>query len=477
MKNRYPRDMLGYGASPPQPRWPDKAVLAVQFVINYEEGGERSLLHGDDESEAFLSEIPAASPWPGKRHWNMESVYEYGARAGFWRLHRLFTEKAVPVTIYGVATALMRGPQQVAAMQEAGWEIASHGLKWIDYADFTKQEEQQHMQQAIRLHMAATGSRPTGWYTGRCSANTLDIVSEEGGFDYCADSYADDLPYWHDHDGKSQLVIPYTLDANDMRFAAAEGFAQGEDFFTYLKDSFDCLYAEGMAGQPKMMSVGLHCRLAGRPGRAAALRRFLDYCQQHDRIWYARRIDIARHWRENHPPLSAVAAQMLPSVMAKRQFVKTYGGVFEHSPWVAEAAWEAELGPANNTATGLHAALAAQFRQADEDKRLAVLNAHPDLAGKLAIAGKLTESSTTEQASAGLDQLTEDEHARFTMLNNSYRQQFGFPFIIAVRGLDKQAILAAFERRLNNSQAAEQAEACRQVERIALLRLRAMLED
>ena len=302
MTTAYPRDMIGYGRTPPHPKWPGEAAVAVQFVVNYEEGGENSILHGDAASEAFLSEIVGAQPWPDMRHMNMESIYEYGARAGFWRLWRLFTERSMPVTVYGVATALMRGPDQVAAMQEADWEIASHGLKWIDYKDFAKEAERAHMAEAIRLHTEVTGTRPTGWYTGRSSVHTLDLVAEEGGFLYAADSYADDLPYWIDGPRGPQLVVPYTLDANDMRFATPQGFNAGDQFFAYLKDSFDVLYAEGLAGAPKMMSVGLHCRLVGRPGRAAALARFLDYVTGHERAWVARRIDIARHWHAHHKP-------------------------------------------------------------------------------------------------------------------------------------------------------------------------------
>ncbi len=297
----YPRDLRGHGRTPPDPRWPGGAAIAVQVVVNYEEGGENCILHGDASSEAFLSEVVGAVPWPGQRHMNIESMYEYGARAGFWRLWRLFTARRFPVTVYGVATALQRGPEQVAAMREAGWEIACHGLKWIDYRDVPREQERAHLHEAIRLHTEATGARPLGWYTGRSSANTTDLVMEEGGFAYTADSYADDLPYWIiAPGGRHQLVVPYTLDANDMRFASAQGFNSGDQFFTYLRDSFDVLYAEGLAGAPKMMSVGLHCRLAGRPGRTAALARFLDYVQGHAGVWTATRLEIARHWQREH---------------------------------------------------------------------------------------------------------------------------------------------------------------------------------
>jgi putative urate catabolism protein len=293
----YPRDLKGYGGKPPHPKWPGGAHVAVQFVLNYEEGGENNILHGDAASEAFLSEIVGAQPWPGQRHWNMESIYEYGARAGFWRLWRMFTKRKIPVTIFGVAQALMRSPEQVTAMKKANWEIASHGLKWIEHKDMPEDEERRQIAEAIKLHTEVTGERPLGWYTGRCSMNTTRLVMEEGNFLYSSDDYSDELPYWlNKPDGGRQLIIPYTLDANDMRFATPQGFNTGEHFYQYLKDSFDCLYAEGKAGAPKMMSVGLHCRLVGRPGRAIGLAKFLDYIKSKKKVWVARRIDIARHW-------------------------------------------------------------------------------------------------------------------------------------------------------------------------------------
>ncbi|MGG6293054.1 allantoinase PuuE [Leptolyngbya sp. AN02str] len=304
MTNSYPRDLIGYGRTPPHPQWPNDARIAVQFVINYEEGSENCILHGDAASEAFLSESIGAAPLLGVRNLNMESFYEYGSRAGFWRLWRLFTQRGIPVTVYGVAMALERNPDAVAAMQEASWEIASHGYRWIDYQYMGEAMEREHIQQAIAIHTRATGSRPLGFYQGRVSPNTLRLVVEEGGFLYSADSYADDLPYWNDDYGKPQLIIPYTLDNNDMRFATAQGFNSGDQFFAYLRDAFDVLYAEG-ADAPKMMSIGLHCRLVGRPGRAAALARFLDYVQQHEQVWLCRRIDIAHHWHQHHPPRRA----------------------------------------------------------------------------------------------------------------------------------------------------------------------------
>jgi putative urate catabolism protein len=295
----YRRDLRGYGRNPPDPHWPNGARIAVQFVLNFEEGGERCILHGDSTSEAFLSDVLGATPWLGQRHMNVESMYEYGSRAGFWRLWRLFTERHLPVTVFGVATALARNPECVAAMREAQWEIASHGLKWIDYKDVPEAEERAHLQEALRIHREVTGDRPLGWYTGRSSVNTLNILLDDGGFLYSSDSYADDLPYWVDGPKGPHLIVPYTLDANDMRFINPQGFSGGEEFFTYLRDAFDVLYAEG-AHAPKMMSVGLHCRLVGRPGRTAALIRFLDYIATHERVWVATRQDIALHWRRTH---------------------------------------------------------------------------------------------------------------------------------------------------------------------------------
>ncbi len=296
----YPRDLLGYAGKPPNANWPEKARIAVQFVINYEEGGENCILHGDPASEAFLSEIVGAAAYQGQRHANMESIYEYGSRAGFWRLHQMFTDRQMPVTVFGVAMAMERNPTIVEAMLKAEWEMASHGYRWIDYQNLDESIEREHLHKAIEIHTKMTGERPQGWYLGRCSPNSHRIAAEDGNFLYNADSYADDLPYWDNLHGKPQLMVPYTLDANDMRFATNQGFNTGEQFFTYLKDSFDVLYAEG-AHTPKMMSIGLHCRLVGRPGRAAALARFLDYVQGHDAAWVCRRADIANHWVAQHP--------------------------------------------------------------------------------------------------------------------------------------------------------------------------------
>ena len=298
----YPRDMSGYGQRPPDAEWPNAARTAVQFVVNYEEGGENCVLHGDAASEAFLSEIVGAQAIPGLRHMNMESLYEYGSRAGFWRLHRLFTERTLPVTVFAVAMALERNPEVVAAMMAADWEIASHGYRWIDYQFIDEATERKHLRRAIETHERVSGARPSGWYLGRCSPNSHRIAAEEGSFVYNADSYADDLPYWDYSFETPQLMVPYTLDANDMRFATPQGFNSGTQFFDYLKDTFDVLHAEG----GRMMSVGLHCRLAGRPGRAAAVARFVDYVASHDDAWVATRLDIANHWRRAHPAKARV---------------------------------------------------------------------------------------------------------------------------------------------------------------------------
>jgi len=300
MSRVYDRNLVGYGPTPPHPKWPQNARIAVSFVLNYEEGGERCILHGDEESEAFLSEIIGAQPLAGVRHMSMESLYEYGSRAGVWRVLRLFKNHNIPLTIFAVAMALERHPEVAKAMVKDGHEICSHGYRWIDYQYMDEAEERKHIQKAIEIIKDVTGERPLGWYTGRTSPNTRRLVAEEGGFLYDSDAYDDDLPYWTEVEGRSQLIIPYTLDTNDMRFATNQGFNCGDQFFTYLKDAFDTLYAEGKEN-PKMLSVGLHCRLIGRPARIASLKRFLKYVQDHQNVWLCRRIDIARHWHQNHP--------------------------------------------------------------------------------------------------------------------------------------------------------------------------------
>lgn len=463
--NRYPRDMTGYGENPPRANWPNGAKIAVQIVLNYEEGGENNILHGDQASEAFLSEITGAQPWAGQRHWNMESLYEYGSRSGFWRVYRMLS--GLPVTVYGVATALARAPSQVSAMKRAGWEIASHGLKWVEHKDMPEDEERAQIAEAIRLHTEVTGEAPRGWYTGRCSNNTVRLAAETGKFAYVADSYADDLPYWINEGGVDQLIMPYTMDCNDMRFGIQAGFTNGAQFESHLKDSFDYLYEEGQAGRPAILSIGLHCRIIGRPGRTAALRRAIEHMKSHDGVWFATRLEIAEHWAKEHPPMT----DKRPSEMTADEFVAAFGGIFEHSPWIAEGAHVLELGPTHDNAAGVHNALSRVFRSASEDQRLGVLTAHPDLAGKLAAAGQLTAESTAEQAGAGLDLLTDEERAMFQNLNTQYVERHGFPFIIAVKDNDKASILEAFHSRIENDRDTEFAEACRQVERIAELRL------
>lgn len=469
--NRYPRDFRGHGSNPPDARWPGGAKIAVSIVLNYEEGGENNILHGDAQSEAFLSDIAGAAPWPGMRHWNMESIYDYGARAGFWRLHRLFTGMDIPVTIYGVTSALARNPEQVAAMKSAGWEIASHGLKWVDHRDMPPEEEAGQIAESFRLHEEVVGEPPQGWYTGRCSMNTVRLTAETRKLAWISDTYDDDLPYWREYGDHDQLVIPYTLEANDMRFATAPGYITGEQFYQYLKDSFDTLYAEGGAGAAKMFSIGLHCRLIGRPGKIAGLKRFLDYAKSHNDVWFPRRIDIAEHWKMTHPHKRFER----PSQMTRERFVERFGSIFEHSPWIADQAFDLELGAAHDSAAGLHNALARIFRSATPDQRLGVLKAHPDLAGKLAAAKRLTAESTSEQASAALDALTDDERATFQRLNEAYVAKHGFPFIIAVRDNTKASILQAFQTRIDNDTPTEFATACKQVERIAELRLKDQL--
>ncbi|MBV9043545.1 MAG: allantoinase PuuE [Alphaproteobacteria bacterium] len=300
MTASYPRDLVGYGENPPHAQWPGGARVAVQFVLNYEEGGENSVLHGDEGAETFLSEIINAAPVPGARHMSMESIYEYGSRAGVWRVLRLFRERKVPLTVFAVASALQRYPAMAEAFLKDGHEICSHGYRWINYQCVPEATEREHIAKAVEVLTRITGERPLGWYTGRTSPNTRRLVAEYGGFLYDADDYSDDLPFWVSEAGKPQLIVPYTLDANDMRFAAAQGFNSGDQFFAYLKDAFDTLYEEGKTA-PKMMSVGLHCRLIGRPGRFASLARFLAYAQSHSHVWFARRVDIAQHWRATHP--------------------------------------------------------------------------------------------------------------------------------------------------------------------------------
>ncbi|MGJ5080680.1 allantoinase PuuE [Bradyrhizobium sp. HKCCYLS3013] len=469
----YPRDMVGYGRTPPHPRWPGDARIAVQFVINYEEGGENNILHGDAASEAFLSEIVGAQPWPGQRHMNMESIYEFGSRAGFWRLWRIFTARKLPVTVFAIASAMARNPDAVAAMKEAGWEIASHGLKWIDYRDVPEADERADIEQAIRLHAELTGERPLGFYQGRTSERTLDIVLNQQGFVYSADSYADELPYWIAGPHGPQLIVPYTLDANDMRFATPQGFNSGDQFFAYLKDSFDTLYAEG-AESPRMMSVGLHCRLVGRPGRAAALARFLDYITGHDKVWVATRLDIARHWIRTHPP----AGVWRPSQMSRVLFVERYGDIFEHSPEIADRAYRAGLSAFDDAADALHTTLMNVVRAMSRDEKLKLIRAHPELAGREALAGEMTNDSIGEQGRLGFTALSRAEFERVADINRRYRDKFGMPLIVALAlHADRPSVIAEMERRIGNDMDTEIANAIDQIGHITRARLAKKFEQ
>ncbi len=464
----YPRDLVGYGEHPPHPHWPGDARVCLQFVINYEEGGENNILHGDAASEAFLSEIVGAQPWPGQRHMNMESIYEYGSRAGYWRLHRLFTSRNMPVTVYAVASALGRYPGIVESMQRAGWEIATHGLKWIDYRDHTAEAERADLDEAVRLQTELTGQRPLGLYQGRSSVNTLALGCEEGGFLYLADAYADDLPYWIEGARGPQLVVPYTLDTNDMRFATPQGFNAGDQFFAYLKDSFDTLYAEG-AEAPKMLSIGLHCRLVGRPGRS----RGPGPLPRLRRVARAGLGGTAHRYRptldQNPSAGDGLPTQSNGSVALRRGLRRHLRAHARRSRREAHASG---LSSKDDTAEGLHECLVDVMRSLSVREKRDSLCAHPDLAGRLALSHGLTADSTGEQAAAGLDRLSPDELERFTALNARYRERFGIPFIMAVKGRTKQEIVTAFEHRLRNTPEQEFETALVEVERIALLRLK-----
>ena len=374
------------------------------------------------------------------------------------------------MTVYAVATAMARNREAVAAMNEAGWEIATHGLKWIDYRDTPPEIEALHIAEAVRIHTDVAGARPLGFYQGRSSINTIRLGMEEGGFVYCADTYADDLPYWLEGPRGPQLMTPYTLDANDMRFATPQGFNTGEQFYTYLKDSFDTLYAEGDVA-PKMLSIGLHCRLVGRPGRALALARFLDYALGHDRVWIPTRLDIARHWIAKHPPPGGwkpSRAHADPVHRALRRRLRAFA--MDRGGGLRRGALDGA-----DTAEGLAKALAAAAAKGTTEQKRALIEAHPDLAGKLALAKTLTANSTREQASAGLDRLTPDELRQFGELNDAYRARFGFPFIMAVKGKSTADILAAFRSRLANDADAETKTALAEIDRIAALRLKDIL--
>ncbi len=456
-------------------------------MLNYEEGGERNILHGDKESEAFLSELVAAQPLLGARNLCMESLYEYGSRAGVWRVLKLFEKFEIPLTVFAVAMAAQRHPELIRAMAAAGHEICSHGYRWIDYQHVTEAEERAHIFEAVSILTEITGVRPLGWYTGRTGPNTRRLVLEEAGFLYDSDTYDDDLPYWEpsgptNPDGNAHVVIPYTLDTNDMRFTQVQGFNSGDDFYTYLKDAFDVLYAEGAGGAPKMLSIGLHCRLIGRPARLAALQRFIEYVSTHDQVWFARRIDIAKHWHRTHPHFthneSSTAMSnfktLIPSKLLRAEFVAAFSDIYEHSPWVAEKTFDEGLDASVNLIEGLHQRMSAHMLDADKGLQLALINAHPDLAGQAAVRGELTEASTTEQSGAGIHLCTESEFARFTELNDAYKAKFGFPFIMAVKGSNRHQILAAFEERIHNEAETEFSRALAEINKIALFRLQTL---
>ena len=394
----YPRDMIGYGRTPPFADWPGEARVAVQFVINYEEGGENNILHGDAASEAFLSEIVGAAPWPGMRHMNMESIYEYGSRAGFWRLHRLFTERSVPVTVYAVATAMARNREAVAAMNEAGWEIATHGLKWIDYRDMPPEVEARHIAEAVRIHTEVAGARPLGFYQGRTSVNTIRLGMEEGGFVYCADTYADDLPYWLEGPRGPQLMI--ALHARRQRHALrhAPGLQLGRPVLRLSQGFVRHALRRGRRRAEDAV-VGLHCRLVGRPGRALALARFLDYALGHDRVWIPTRLDIARHWIAKHPPPGG----WKPSRLTRTLFVERFGGVYEHSPWVAAAAYDAGLTSGADTADGLAKALAAAAAKGTPDAEARADRRPPGSGG---------QARARQDADGGFDERAGERRAR-----------------------------------------------------------------
>ena len=457
-------------------------------MLNYEEGGERNILHGDKESEAFLSELVAAQPLQGERNLCMESLYEYGSRAGVWRILKLFKKFDIPLTVFAVAMAAQRNPALIRAMAAAGHEICSHGYRWIDYQHVSEAEERAHIFEAVRVLTEITGVHPLGWYTGRTGPNTRRLVIEAGGFLYDSDTYDDDLPYWeptnsNNPSGKPHIVIPYTLDTNDMRFTQVQGFNSGDDFYTYLKDAFDVLYAEGLDGAPKMLSIGLHCRLIGRPARLAALQKFIEYAQGHAKVWFTRRVDIARHWQMTHPhPSHTFSSEanmsnfqtLTPATLSRAEFVAAFRDIYEHSPWVAERTFDAGLTDSANTIEHLHQCMSAQMLKADKALQLALINAHPDLAGKAAVRGELTEASTAEQSGAGIHLCSAVEFARFTELNDAYKAKFSFPFIMAVKGSNRHQILAAFEERIHNQAETEFARALAEINKIALFRLQAL---
>jgi OHCU decarboxylase len=492
MNGEYPRDLKGYGRDPPHARWPGRARIALQFVLNFEEGAENCVLDGDPSSETFLSEIIGAQAYP-MRHMSMESLYEYGARAGLWRVLRAFERHGLPLTVFAVAAAIRRHPEAATAFTQLGHEIACHGLRWISYQEMDPDTERAHMAEAVAILERTFGTAPLGWYTGRDSPQTRRLLVEHGGFVYDSDSYADDLPYWTgvaiggaigdaapgaalETRVVPHLVVPYALDTNDMRFATAQGFNSGPQFFDYLTAAFDTLYREGDPDgldRPKMLSVGLHCRLAGRPGRVQALERFLGYVLEHEHVWIARRIDIARHWIATHPHASErkITVPELNALPPDR-FVAQLAGIFEHSPWVAERA--AARRPFASRAQ-LLVALRAVVEAATPDEQLQLIRAHPRLRRRA--SEPLTAASSREQRGAGLAACTPAEAARLEELNEAYAAKFAMPFILAVRGHTPASIIAACERRLHNGGDDERRAALHEIGLIAGHRLAEAVAD
>lgn len=464
---RFPRDLRGYGPNLPDPNWPDGAKLAVQFVIHYDEAGEAPDAPPETENGCASATDKSFS--------HTDVIDDYGARAGFWRLHRIFTAANIPVTVFGVAAALARAPEAVAAMKRAGWDIAAHAPRPKTLPGYDKIDRMIDFHDAITLHEEVVGNCHQGVYLGRPSV--LKFASTIGGIDWISDTHDDDLPYWLDryddgNDISPILVIPHAANVGDLHFSPERGFHSGDAFFRHLKDTFDTLYAEGEAGRPALMSIALRCRHAGSPSLAGNLQYFLAYVRRHPKVWLATGSEIAAHWREHHP---YDPPALRPSRMERDEFIATFGNVFTASPWIAERAFALELGPAHDTAEGLHNALARIFRSAKKEERLEVLNAQPDFADLVAPARRVTSEWAGELASTGLDALTHEERETVRTLNSAYRDKFGFPFIIAARDHTTESVLSELRERQRDSCSSEFDKACGQVERIAWMRLRDIL--
>lgn len=464
---RFPRDLRGYGPNPPDPDWPDGARLALQFVIHYDEAGEAL----NDEPQAESGQLRSSDTSLS----NLCAIDDYGMRAGFWRLHRMFTAANIPVTVFANATALARSPENVAAMKRAGWDIAALCPCPIDRPDYDATDQIIDLDEAITLHGEVVGDWPRGIYLGRPSV--LKIAATIGGIDWISDAHDDDLPYWLDRDGAGntispRLVIPHAANVGDLDFATGRAVRSGDSLFIHLKDTFDTLYAEGEMGRPAMMSIALHCRHAGSPRLAGGLQYFLAYVRRQPKVWMATAGEIAAHWREYHP---YDPPALRPSRMSRQEFVAMFGAMIANSPWIAERAFDLELGSAHDCAEGMHNALVRVFRSAREEERLAALSAQPDFAELLAPAKRVTSEWADELAPTGLDALTREEQETVLALSKAYTEKFGFPFIVAVRDHTRESVLSALRQRLDNSRATEFEAACRQVERITWLRVRDIL--